>query len=449
MNSSVKSRPPASYLQPEPRTLVAEEPCHLRPLIPLRPPSQQANKPPASAVPKPSSTALPGYVRTSHIVPAAVPRTLPPDSKLREAALNSPEIIDAKPFTRGFIDKKLLHETPKAQASERGRSEAVLWNCVDRYVPIEGQSQHRRAAGKGITLFLTHAIGFPRQVWEPTLKHLLSLLACQGHSGVFIDEIWSFEAVQHGDSGVINNGNRSDIFDWQDHVRDINNFLVHYMPEEITPGTLPTFLDYVSGPTSRRVVGLGQSIGGAAISLAAVTHPKLFSSLVLIDPLIVPKSYEIGSLFSRLLRNTLRKPARWPSRRAAMTSLQKLPGTKSWDPAVIESYVRHGTIDSTAGAEGETSLRMDTPVHLKLHPTDEIVALCEWLVPHEAWTELKALDPQMALHWIMSGDSSQMTGGFAMTQATVWRRPANSSNVCLPGVGHLVWFSPPPLSFFW
>jgi len=255
---------------------------------------------------------------------------------------------------------------------------------------------------------------------------------------VFIDEIWSFEAVQHGDSGVINNGNRSDIFDWQDHVRDIINFLVHYMPEEITSETLPTFLDYVSVPTSRRVVGLGQSIGGATISLAAVTHPKLFSSLILIDPLIVPKSYKIGPPFFRLLKNTLLKPARWPSRRAAIASLQKFPRTNSWDPAIIESYVKHGMIESTAKIEGETPPRMDTPVHLKLHPTDEIVVLCEWLVPYEAWTELKALDPGVALHWIMSGESNQITGGFAITQATVWRRPVNSSNMCLPGVGHLI-----------
>jgi hypothetical protein len=37
------------------------------------------------------------------------------------------------------------------------------------------------------------------QIWEPTLRHLLSSSA-----GTLVDEVWTWEAVQHGDACMIN-----------------------------------------------------------------------------------------------------------------------------------------------------------------------------------------------------------------------------------------------------
>lgn len=39
------------------------------------------------------------------------------------------------------------------------------------------------------------------EIWEPTMAHL-SVSATQ-----LIDEIWSLEAIQHGDAGLINSAN--------------------------------------------------------------------------------------------------------------------------------------------------------------------------------------------------------------------------------------------------
>ena len=38
------------------------------------------------------------------------------------------------------------------------------------------------------------------KVWEPTLGHLLASQEVVG----MVDEIWAWEAVQHGDAGLIN-----------------------------------------------------------------------------------------------------------------------------------------------------------------------------------------------------------------------------------------------------
>ncbi len=79
---------------------------------------------------------------------------------------------------------------------------------------------------------------------------------------VFVDEAWAIEAVQHGDSGLINydklgllcelksNTRRprfnSFAVDWSEHARDLLNFLLNYMPDRSSsapslPVHLPAF----------------------------------------------------------------------------------------------------------------------------------------------------------------------------------------------------------------
>lgn len=101
-----------------------------------------------------------------------------------------------------------------------------------------------------------------------------------------IDEIWTFEAVQHGDSALLNDKNLRDvcelfivpypvqmltrtqpIVDWHDHCRDILNFLLHYMPPDAYSGPVPMCLPAArkADQTLRRVIGIGHSFGGTTM----------------------------------------------------------------------------------------------------------------------------------------------------------------------------------------
>ncbi|KAF8588338.1 hypothetical protein K439DRAFT_652977 [Ramaria rubella] len=427
-----------SYPQPNSSSLQVEEPQSLRPLVPLLQLPAPVTKlsPRLDVFPPSKPAALPGYLRTSHVVPAAFPRTLPQGSNLRDTTTNG-EKGQAKALSKAFVEVKLEFESPETQQATRGKSHTVMWNCIDRYVRISPEA----SLGTGITLFLTHANGFSRQIWEPTLARLISLMESNPSSGVLVDEIWSFEAVQHGDSGLLNVGNHHDIFDWQDHVRDILNFLINYLPEEVSSSILPTILSRIlRRKLSRRVVGVGHSFGGTTLCLAAITQPELFQSLILVEPLIVPTSYKRGPRLDGLIQATIRKPSQFPSREIAKGIFKKYPPMNTWDPAVIDVIMEHGLV--AANSEGPTSSSLmgkdSSPVRLKMHPLDEAVVYCEWLAPYEAWTGLENLDPRVSLHWIMSGDTNKLTGGFATTQMTVWRRAVNTTNVRLPGVGHLI-----------
>lgn len=68
--------------------------------------------------------------------------------------------------------------------------------------------------------------------------------------------------------------------------------------------------------------------------MLALAHPTLFSSLIMIDPVIAPD--EIISVGLQLGRNTLRRRVEWPTRRAAEKIFTM--GFKTWDPRVLAKF---------------------------------------------------------------------------------------------------------------
>lgn len=118
------------------------------------------------------------------------------------------------------------------------------------------------------------------------MQHLLNSTS----GSQLIDEIWSWESVQHGDTAILNADNltgickvvlititsgltpTSDAVDWRDNGRDILNFLLNYLPSTVTPAVLPTHLSRLPATESERrktmgynertIVVVGHSFGG-------------------------------------------------------------------------------------------------------------------------------------------------------------------------------------------
>jgi len=88
------------------------------------------------------------------------------------------------------------------------------------------------------------------------------------------------------------------------------------------------------------VIGVGHSMGGHAMALAASLVPEAFSELVLIEPVIMPPSYyngrERGPHFARKRKNE------WQSSQEMMERFQDRPPFNEWDPAVFRDYCRWG-----------------------------------------------------------------------------------------------------------
>jgi pimeloyl-ACP methyl ester carboxylesterase len=307
-------------------------------------------------------------------------------------------------------------------------SRKVHWNCVNRYVKKDLGDAH---SGKRLTLFFAHGSGFSKEIWEPTLRHLLSFPI--SHQ---IDEIWSFEAVQCGDSALLNAENLSGIFDCTDGARDILNFLLNYLPSTAAPHELPTHLTRVSteehekrksdGLQDRTIVAIGHSFGGCTSAQAAIHCPVLFSSLILIDPPIVQPF--CGAELKKFALGALQRTDRWESREAALKLMSKSPLSSAWDPDVLRTFVEHALTSDPRGG-----------VKLKCPPVQEALIYADFMVPYEVWELIEHLDERVELRWINPGENPAFRLQSDEAQRVLaWRRPQNSSNSRIPSVGHLI-----------
>lgn len=108
------------------------------------------------------------------------------------------------------------------------------------------------------------------------------------------------------------------------------------------------------------VVSVGHSMGTAAILMAAVQRPEMFKSLVLIEPVLVPRRYLLAlRFFGRLaphkiplVQKTLNRVDRFSSRQEAFEHYRPKSVFADISDAVLWDYVQHGTKEIEPGTFG-------------------------------------------------------------------------------------------------
>jgi pimeloyl-ACP methyl ester carboxylesterase len=149
--------------------------------------------------------------------------------------------------------------------------------------------------------------------------------------------IWAPDAAHQGASGILNEKTLGDDVSWNDHSRDIIH-LANTFAEQLPP---PIF-------------GMGHSFGGHSVYVfsalqfrriydsnccsrarASLYHPSLFTSLVLIDPVIEETTQtEPGPAAS-----SIRRIDTWPSRAEAESYFRSRPFYQKWDPRCLEAQL--------------------------------------------------------------------------------------------------------------
>ncbi|GJE98701.1 alpha/beta hydrolase [Phanerochaete sordida] len=193
---------------------------------------------------------------------------------------------------------------------------------------------HCSTAPDALTLVLAHGTGFHKEHWEPTLDELYALLGGTANSGINIREAWSIECPNHGDAAVLNEDalmwGYTPTFSWEEYARSVHAVLAG----------LGTGIDVDF--SSRRLIGVGHSMGAIALMLADVYLPQLaFASLILVDPMLVPKPLP-GKPDFDLASPAARRRDIWASTADALASLRARPSFAAWDPRILELYVAHG-----------------------------------------------------------------------------------------------------------
>ncbi|KIP03855.1 hypothetical protein PHLGIDRAFT_25908 [Phlebiopsis gigantea 11061_1 CR5-6] len=441
-----------------PRTLSQQQfkrsPLHARALPPLEKPPQPEHLPLPPTPPVSVDPVISKHFHVStHLVPAAYPRLTP-----YVPAVPLPTFSKDKAQYKASVEKTLdgiMGWRMKQWSGELDHmppNRNLLWNCIKRFVRKESS----RGSGSPVTLFVAHSNGFPKEMWEPALAHLIAENA-RSANPVNIAEIWLWESINHGDSALVNDYNSmGGLYDWADNTRDMLNFLLSYLPNDPSVKKLPTHLPRLPtklaasrqyfGFQSRALASIGHSFGGCSSLRAALECPQLFSSMVLVDPIISPwrKGTELlPERPVRMARGAIKRRSHWASKEEALRLLQQSPFFGVWDPAALKSYVDHGMCEDPQGG-----------VRLKTSGTLEGIVFSEALASCEAWHLAEDLDPSIELRWIQpefpmiecvstrrvpaGADERVFVSSDIPKDHMVWLRPENSSNVIIPGSSHLI-----------
>lgn len=192
----------------------------------------------------------------------------------------------------------------KAQATSRHR---FAGNPIRHKLAIEGLPIVAwEWPGEGDPILLVHATGFHARCWDAVVE------ALPGR------RVFALDLPSHGGSG-----RRTPPYDWRRFGEDVRQS--------------------VAALGLRRVLGVGHSMGGHALVLAAAAAPQAFRALLLVDPVIVDPE------FGRHLRGLSagdhpvgRRRDRWESPESMFTAFRARSPYSAWEPAVLRDYCDYG-----------------------------------------------------------------------------------------------------------
>ena len=228
--------------------------------------------------------------------------------------------------------------------------------------------------GDGAPTLYAHATGFHSHIWCPIAEQLRGL-----HNV-------GYDARGHGDTPIGAGWPNPDALDWGVYGDDAA-LVAHSLS--------------VDG----RVLGVGHSMGGAALLMAALAAPELFSGLVVYEPIVMapgggtPAGSANPLAANPLAANALaanpladgarRRRSSFPSFEAAIANYAAKPPMNIFTPEALEAYVRYGF------RQGEDGL-----VHLKCSPEHE-ARTYEAGGNHRTWERLGEISVPV---WVIAGE---------------------------------------------
>ncbi|KFY99659.1 hypothetical protein V500_01317 [Pseudogymnoascus sp. VKM F-4518 (FW-2643)] len=221
--------------------------------------------------------------------------------------------------TTNFNVKEHVVEAQHIREYARATSfsqEEILHIAVKQYTPLDNPNPQPG----DVTIIGAHANGFPKELYEALWDELYLRSKANGFR---IRSIWIADAAHQNQSSVLNEEKLGNDPSWMDHPRDLLHMVNHFRKEM----PLPLF-------------GVGHSFGGNNLACLALIHPRLFTSLTLLDPVIVRQSRNSGG-GGAPIASTFRRDL-WPSREAAAAGFGKSSFYQSWDPRVLEAWSKHG-----------------------------------------------------------------------------------------------------------
>ena len=243
--------------------------------------------------------------------------------------------------------------------------------------------------GSGSPVLLSHATGFHAHCWEPVAHALNS-----HHHVVGLDH------RGYGDAETVDPATMT----WNQYGLDALAAARDLYAQHNEP-----------------IIGIGHSMGGASLLMAAHSEPHLFKALFVFEPIVFPPpDPDAGERPSSPLPAGARKRrSRFPSFEAAIENFAAKPPMAAFNAVAREAYVRHGFKPTP---DGDIELKCLPEHEARTYETGGISG---------AWDSLPAITTPV---WVMSGALAPFQpSAFAITVA---ERIPGSTYVRWDEVGH-------------
>lgn len=171
--------------------------------------------------------------------------------------------------------------------------------------------------GDGPDVLFAHATGFCAGVFLPITAHMT------------VGRLAALDFRGHGRSTIPDDG-----MDWR--------------------GTGSDVLATIDALGLVRPIGVGHSMGGAALTLAEEAEPGTFSGLWLFEPIIFPAELRGMAGDNPLVEGALRRRSTFEDAQAAISNFASKPPFAVLDPDALAAYVRYGFQENP---DGTVSLR--------------------------------------------------------------------------------------------
>jgi pimeloyl-ACP methyl ester carboxylesterase len=243
--------------------------------------------------------------------------------------------------------------------------------------------------GTGSPVLLSHATGFHAHCWEPVAHALNSR-----HHVVGLDH------RGYGDAETVDPTTMT----WDQYGLDALAAARHLYAEHNEP-----------------IIGIGHSMGGASLLMAAHSEPHLFKALFVFEPIVFPPpDPDAGERpDSPLPAGARKRRSRFPSFEAAIENFAAKPPMAAFNAVAREAYVRHGFKPTP---DGDIELKCLPEHEARTYETGGISG---------AWDSLPAITTPV---WVLSGAIAPFQpSAFAITVA---QRIPGSTYVRWDEVGH-------------
>ncbi|KAH8897024.1 alpha/beta-hydrolase [Thozetella sp. PMI_491] len=218
-----------------------------------------------------------------------------------------------------LVEAQHIREYARATAHSQ---EEVLYVAVKQYIP----KNNLNPKPGDVTIIASHANGFVKELYEPLWEDLVTAL---GKQGVKVRGVWIADVAWQGQSGIVNEDRLGNDPSWLDHARDLLNMVNHFRRDIVRP-----------------IIGVGHSFGASIIANLSLLHPRLLSTLVLLDPVL--SNFKVRGPaygFDPMKASSFRREV-WDSREEAAASFRRNKFYQTWDPRVLDAWVKYGLRES-------------------------------------------------------------------------------------------------------